>query len=257
MNSLKDKTVLITGASAGIGEATAIAFAEMGCRIILNARRRDRIDALAEKLMKEFGVETISVIFDVRDQKTVQASLENLPTSWQNIDILVNNAGLGMGLDKIHEGKLEDWEVMIDTNVKGLLYVSRVIIPGMVKRGKGHIINLGSIAGQAAYPNGNIYCATKFAVRALSDSMRIDLVDTPLRVTEIDPGLVETEFSIVRFRGDAVRAKVPYNGIEPLTGRDIAEIIVFAAGRPPHVSINEVTVMPTSQASATIIHRKS
>ncbi|HNO11052.1 MAG TPA: SDR family NAD(P)-dependent oxidoreductase, partial [bacterium] len=175
---------------------------------------------------------------------------------WSAIDILVNNAGLGRGLDKLHEGKIADWEEMIDTNVKGLLYVSRAVIPGMVARGRGHIFNLGSIAGHETYPGGNVYCATKHAARAINNGMRIDLVDTPVRVTTIDPGLVETEFSVVRFRGDAERAKKPYEGIAPLRGEDIADLILFAATRPTHVNINEMIVMPKAQATSTLVHRK-
>ncbi len=256
MNSLNGKIALVTGASAGIGEATALALAEAGCKIILNGRRQERLTALAQKIKKDFNIETYSLLFDVRDRETVRKAIEELPSPWNEIDILVNSAGLGRGLEKFYEGKFEDWDEMIDTNVTGLLNVSRLTVPGMVARGRGHIVNLGSIAGHAAYSNGNVYCATKYAVRGLSESMRFDLVDTPLRVTSIDPGLVETEFSIVRFRGDKERAKTPYQGIDPLTARDIAETIVFAVTRPAHVNINQITVMATSQASATVIHRK-
>lgn len=254
---VKGKTVLITGASAGIGEATAIAMAEAGARLILTARRKERLDALAADLKKQFKTETFIAALDVRDGEAVQSLIAKLPAEWSAIDILVNNAGLGLGLSKMHEGNPDEWDRMIDTNVKGLLYVSRAVIPGMVARGRGHVINMGSVAGREVYPGGNVYCATKYAVRALTDGLRMDLVDTPVRVTSIDPGLVETEFSMVRFHGDSERAKKPYVGIQPLTGKDIAELIVFAASRPAHVNINEMSVMPVAQASTTLVHRNA
>lgn len=255
MESLKNKIVLITGASAGIGEATASAFAEKGSRLILTARRKDKLDRLAASLKEKFGTESLCVSLDVRNQKDVQKTIDALPPSWTEIDILVNNAGLGRGVDKIHEANIEDWEEMIDTNIKGLLYVSRAVITGMVKRKRGHVINLGSVAGHEVYPGGNVYCATKHAVDALTKGMRMDLIETPVRVSTVDPGLVETDFSIVRFKGDAEKAKKPYENIEPLVGKDIADIIVFVASCPAHVNINEVIVMPKAQASATMVHR--
>lgn len=254
--SVKDRVILITGASAGIGEATARTLAEAGGKLILTARRKEKLEKLANELKEKFGTPSYTASLDVRDNAAVENFVRTLPDAWSAIDILVNNAGLGRGLDKLHEGKIADWEEMIDTNVKGLLYVSRAVIPGMVARGRGHIFNLGSIAGHETYPGGNVYCATKHAARAINNGMRIDLVDTPVRVTTIDPGLVETEFSVVRFRGDAERAKKPYEGIAPLRGEDIADLILFAATRPTHVNINEMIVMPKAQATSTLVHRK-
>ena len=257
MESLKNKIVFITGASAGIGEATAAAFAEKGAHLILAARRKDKLDRLSKTLKDKFGTESLCLSLDVTRQTDVQKTIDGLPGNWAEIDILVNNAGLGRGVDKIHEAQIGDWEEMIDTNIKGLLYVSRAVIPGMVKRKRGHVINLGSVAGHEVYPGGNVYCATKHAVDALTKGMRMDLVDTPVRISTVDPGLVETDFSIVRFKGDAERAKKPYENIKPLVGADIADIIVFVASRPAHVNINEVIVMPKAQASATMVHREA
>jgi len=253
--NLKNKIALITGASAGIGEATAHAFAEAGAKLILTARRKERLEKLSEALKNKFNTETLCFTLDVRDPKAVEKAIRGLKKDWQEIDILVNNAGLGKGMSKVHEGKIDDWEQMIDTNVKGLLYVSRAVIPGMVARQRGHVVNMGSAAGHEVYPGGNVYCATKHAVDALTNALRIELVDTPIRVSTVDPGLVETEFSIVRFDGDTARAKKPYEGIEPLTPHDIADIILFTVTRPPHVNINEVIVMPVHQGSTTIVHR--
>jgi serine 3-dehydrogenase len=255
MESLKNKIVFITGASAGIGEATAFAFAEQGARLILTARRKDKLEQLAKTLKNKFGTESLSLSLDVTRQNEVQKTVDGLPANWSEIDILVNNAGLGRGIDKIHEAHIEDWEEMIDTNIKGLLFVSRAVIPGMVKRNRGHVINLGSAAGHEVYPGGNVYCATKHAVDALTNGMRMDLVDTLIRVSTVDPGLVETGFGIVRFRGDAEKAKKPYENIKPLVGQDIADIIIFIASRPEHVNINEVIVMPKAQASTTMVYR--
>ncbi len=256
MNSLKNRIVLVTGASAGIGEAVAEAFAEQGAGLILAARRIGRLEKLAAVLKEKYGTRSLCIPLDVTRHPDVAHAVASLPKEWAPIDILVNNAGLGRGLDKLHEGKIADWEEMIDTNIKGLLYVSREVIPGMVERRSGHIINMGSAAGHEVYPGGNVYCATKYAVTALTKGLQMELVDTPIRVTTIDPGLVETEFSIIRFHGDTERAKKPYENITPLTGRDIAEIVVFAATRPAHVNINEVIVMATHQASTMILHRE-
>ena len=252
MTDLKNKIVFVTGASSGIGEACARKFAGAGAKLILAARRIDRL----ETLTKELGVPTHLIKLDVRDQEKVDSAIENLPDEWQAIDILVNNAGLSRGLDKLYEGNPEGWDQMIDTNVKGLLYVSRAVLPEMVSRGSGHVINIGSIAGHELYPGGNVYCATKFAVKALTKGMLIDLVDTPIRVTSIDPGLVETEFSEVRFWGDKERASTVYKGYKPLEAVDIADAVVWAATRPAHVQIAEMIVLPTAQAGSMVVHKK-
>ncbi len=256
MISMKGKTVFVSGASAGIGYFTACTFAREGARLILAARRESRLERLAQKLNEDYGATSLCLKIDVRQQREVIKQLNSLPARWRKIDILVNNAGLSRGLSKLHEGDLTDWEEMIDTNIKGLLYVSRVIIPWMVKRGVGHIINIGSIAGHDVYPGGNVYCATKFAVDALTKGMQMDLVDTSIRVSSVDPGMAETEFSIVRFHGDKDRAKDVYKGIKPLTGQDVAEAILFCATRPPHVNINQIRIMPTAQASALVSYRE-
>jgi 3-hydroxy acid dehydrogenase / malonic semialdehyde reductase len=257
MQKLKNTTVLITGASSGIGYACANRFAEEGTRLILTARRKERIERIEDDLIKKYESAVLTIQLDVRNQKAVEKSIADLPDEWEAIDILINNAGLSRGLDKIHEGSLQDWEEMIDTNVKGLLYVSRAVIPGMVRRGKGTVVNIGSIAGREVYQRGNVYCATKHAVDALTKGMRLDLVDTPVRVCTIDPGLVETEFSIVRFRGDEARARKVYQNITPLTPEDIADAVYYAASRPPHVQIAEILVLPNDQASATVVNRRS
>jgi 3-hydroxy acid dehydrogenase / malonic semialdehyde reductase len=257
MTGLKNANAFITGASSGIGFSCAVRFAEEGARLILSARRKERIEKLAVALREKYGTECLPVQLDVRDQQAVQKAIDGLPDSWNAIDILVNNAGLGRGLDKLHEGKIEDWEEMIDTNIKGLLYVSRAVIPGMVKRQKGTVINIGSIAGREVYAKGNVYCATKHAVDALTKGMRLDLVDTPVRVCSVNPGMVETEFSFVRFRGDADRARAVYQDFTPLRPDDIAEVVVFCATRPPHVNVADVLVLPTNQASTTLMHRGS
>lgn len=253
MSNLDNKIALITGASSGIGAACARKFAERGVRLILAARRIERL----AKLAAELSVEIHLIQLDVRDRKAVEKAIGSLPPDWEAIDILVNNAGLSRGLEKLHEGNINGWEEMIDTNVKGLLYVSRAVIPGMVTRGRGHIINIGSIAGHEVYPGGNVYCATKHAVIALSKGMRIDLVDTPIRVSTIAPGLVETEFSQVRFYGDKERAKSFYRGYTPLTGDDIAEAVVWIADRPEHVQVAEMIILPTAQASAMVVHKET
>ncbi|HVP91345.1 MAG TPA: SDR family oxidoreductase [Terriglobales bacterium] len=256
MNSLKGKVVFVTGASAGIGRSCARAFAAEGAKLLICARRADRLKALAAELKKESGVPVHAFAVDVRDRAAVEKAIGGLAEGWQTIEVLVNNAGLSRGLSKLHEGLVSDWEEMIDTNIKGLLYVSRAVIPGMVARGSGHIINIGSIAGHEVYPNGNVYCATKFAVRALSQGLRLDLSGTPIRVTEVSPGMVETEFSLVRFHGDAAKAAKVYEGLTPLRPDDIADAVVWCATRPPHVNVSEVAVMPTAQASTTVVHRK-
>jgi 3-hydroxy acid dehydrogenase/malonic semialdehyde reductase len=257
MYSLKDKIVFVTGASSGIGRSCARAFAALGANMLVCGRRGKKIEELAEDLQREFGVSALAMTLDVRDQPAVEKTVAGLPEKWRPIEVLVNNAGLSRGLDKIQEGLLSDWEEMIDTNVKGLLYVSRAVLPGMVEREAGHVINIGSIAGSEVYPGGSVYCATKFAVRALSRGLRLDLCGTPIRVSEIAPGMVETEFSRVRFHGDAERADKVYRGLDPLTPDDIAEAAVWCATRPAHVNISEMIVMPTAQASATMAHRKS
>lgn len=253
---MQDQIVFITGASSGIGKACAEVFAAAGARLILAARRRDRLAALATELQGQHQTEVLSLELDVRDRSQVETALSQLPPAWQAIDVLVNNAGLSRGLDKLQTGSIQDWEEMIDTNVKGLLYMTRTILPGMLERQRGHIINIGSIAGHQTYPNGNVYCATKAAVRALTEGLKLDLFGTPIRVSTVDPGLVETEFSEVRFRGDRDRAKTVYQGLQPLTGKDVAEVVLFCATRPPHVNLNEIIVMPTDQASATLINRR-
>lgn len=251
-----NKTVLITGASSGIGAGCAKKFASEGARLILNARNVDKLMSLAQELKSEYGAECYVMPVDVCNRQAAEEALKTLPDEWKSIDILVNNAGLAIGVDKEHEGNLDEWNLVIDTNIKALLSMTRLVVPGMVERGCGHIINIGSIAGDAAYPGGSVYCATKAAVKALSDGLRIDLVDTPLRVTNIKPGLVETNFSVVRFRGDQERADNVYKGIKPLTGDDIAEVAYFAASAPEHMQVAEILVMPTNQATGTIVSKK-
>jgi serine 3-dehydrogenase len=255
MTSLHGNSVLITGASSGIGAATAHAFAREKCNLLLAARRRDRIDQLARHLADKYAITAQAITLDVTKQKDVDAALGSLSTAWEQIDILVNNAGLSRGLTNLQEGDIGDWEEMIDTNIKGLLYVTRSILPGMVKRNKGHIINIGSIAGHQLYPAGNVYCATKFAVKALSEGLRLDLLGTGVRVTSVDPGMVQTEFSQVRFHGDTERAAAVYQGLQPLSADDVAEVIIFCATRPPHVDVADIIVMPTDQASVNHAHR--
>lgn len=251
-----NKTILITGASSGIGEGCARKFASEGARLILNARSTEKLISLAEELKEKYDTECYVMPFDVCDSKAASAALNALPEGWKDIDILINNAGLAIGVDKEHEGNPDEWDMMIDTNVKALLSMTRLVVPGMVERGRGHIINIGSIAGDAAYPGGSVYCATKAAVKALSDGLRIDLVDTPLRVTNIKPGMVETNFSVVRFRGDKEKADNVYRGIRPLNGDDIAEVVYFAASAPEHMQVAEILVMPTYQATGTIVSKK-
>jgi NADP-dependent 3-hydroxy acid dehydrogenase YdfG len=249
------RIVLITGASAGFGEATAREFAKHGARLILVARRGERLERLATELKQQYGTESLCLTLDLRELPKTAQSLEAIPALWKQVDILVNNAGLSRGLGKLHEGSMEDWEEMIDVNIKGLLVVSRAVIPWMVARNRGHVINIGSIAGRDVYPGGNVYCATKYAVRALNRGMSIDLLGTPIRVSTVDPGLAETEFSLVRFRGDKERAAVPYQGVKALEAVDVAEAILWTASRPQHVNVSELVIMPTAQRTPTMVHR--
>jgi serine 3-dehydrogenase len=250
---LENRLVFVTGASSGIGEACARAFAAEGARLLLAARREERLATVASDL----GVETHTITLDVRDREAVERAVAALPPEWSAIDVLVNNAGLARGLDKLHEGSPDDWDQMIDTNVKGLLYVTRAVVPGMVVRGRGHVVNIGSTAGHEVYPGGNVYCASKHAVDAITKGLRMDVVDTPIRVSTVDPGMVETDFSLVRFHGDAERARKVYANIDPLTPADIADAVVYCVTRPPHVQINEIILSPTSQAGALVFHRRT
>ncbi|MEM7797115.1 MAG: SDR family oxidoreductase [Cyanobacteria bacterium P01_C01_bin.118] len=255
--SLTDQCVLITGASSGIGKSCARLFAQAGARLILAARRKDKLQALSDDLQQHYQAETLSLCVDVQDFQAVTTAIEGLPAEWKAIDVLINNAGLSRGLDKQYESPVQDWEEMIDTNVKGLLYVTRAIVPGMVARGRGHVVNIGSIAARQTYSGGSVYCATKAAVKSLSEGLKIDLIGTPVRVTNIEPGLVETEFSNVRFRGDDDKANSVYTGMTPLAPDDIADTILFAVTRPAHVNISEIFVMPTDQSSVTHVHRRA
>lgn len=250
------KIALITGATAGIGEATAELFAREGYNLILTGRRNERLEKLAAHLNKKYNVEVAVSSFDVRNRDEVTENLEGLPAKWKKVNVLVNNAGLSQGLDPIDKGDIDDWDRMIDTNIKGLLYVTKIVSNWMITSGHGHIINLGSIAGKEVYANGNIYCASKYAVDALNQGMRIDLLPHGIKVTAIHPGAVETEFSVVRFKGDEKRAKKVYEGFDALAAEDVAETIWFVVSRPAHVNINELVVMPTAQANAGTIFRK-
>lgn len=252
---LRDRVVFVTGASSGIGRACARAFAREGARLIVAARRLERLHALEPEL-SQLGAPAVYVdTFDVRDAQAVAARIEALPAEWREIDVLINNAGLSRGLDVLHEGKLADWNEMIDTNVKGLLWVTRSVLPGMVERRGGHIINIGSVAGHEVYPGGSVYCATKHAVAALNRCLGIDTLGTGVRVSSVDPGMVETEFSLVRFHGDAERADGVYEGFEALRGEDVAEAVIFCATRPPHANVREMILMPAAQATAVHSHR--
>ncbi len=253
---MKNKVVFISGANSGIGKACAEKFAENGAKLILCSRDIEKLIKVADGISKKYGAEILTYQLDVRDREKVGKVVSGLPKKWQKIDVLINNAGGALGLEKFQNGNMDDWDEMIDSNVKGLLYLTRNILPMMIKNGKGHVINIGSIAGIASYPNGAVYCGVKAAVRLISDGIRMDTVDTPVRVTNIQPGMVETNFSVVRFHGDMERAKKVYQGIKPLTAEDIADIIFFSASLPGHVQICEVTVTPTSQASATVVHKK-
>ncbi len=256
MRNLKNKIVFITGASSGFGRATAIAFAKKGAKLIIAARRTAKLNEFSAELKKTYKAEVLPITLDVRNKNHVFGAINNLSKKWANIDILVNNAGLSRGLDKLHEGKMQDWDEMIDTNVKGLLYVSRAVIPVMVKNNSGDIVNIGSIAGHEVYPKGNVYCASKHAVDAITKGMRVDLVDTDIRVTTIDPGLAETEFSIVRFRGNLNKAKNVYIGIEPLKPEDVADAVIYAVSRPLNVVVAEMILLPNKQGSSMVTHRK-
>ena len=255
-NNIDLRTVLISGSTSGIGEACSHKFAAQGVSLILNGRNPQKLESLKQTLIDRYGIDILLMPFDVRDVEAARRAIESLPAKWQSIDLLINNAGLVLGLDKEHETQPDDWDTMIDTNIKGLLSLTRWVTPGMVERARGHIINIGSIAGDAAYAGGSVYCATKAAVKALSDGLRIDLVDTPLRVSNIKPGMVETEFSNTRFRGDRERAAAVYSGLKPLTAMDIADLVLYVAYAPPHVQIAEVLVLPTNQATGMVVHRK-
>jgi len=252
---LKDKIVFITGASSGIGEACAKQFAKAGAHLLLCARRIERLNDLAQQIQQTHAVKVYPLQLDVTQNEKVMDAFHTLPNDWKNIDILINNAGLALGLDFFQEGNLDDWERMIDTNVKGLLYITKAVLPHMLKRKIGHIINLGSVAGHEVYPKGAVYCASKFAVDALTKGLRLDLNGSNIRVSAIDPGAVETNFSKVRFKGNAERAAAVYEGIQALTANDIAETILYCASRPAHINISELTILPTAQASATLIAR--
>lgn len=250
---MEKKIALVTGATSGIGRASAITLAKMGFHIIATGRRADRLEELKSEMPE--GIDFLPLVFDVRDRKTVTEILGNLPENWKNVDVLLNNAGNAHGMDPIQSGDMDDWDAMIDINVKGLLYVSKAIIPGMCERKSGMIINIGSIAGKEVYPNGNVYCGSKHAVDAITKGMRIDLNPFGIRVVGIHPGLVETEFSLVRFKGDSARAETIYQGFEPLVAQDIADIIEFAVNRPAHVVLADIVVLPTAQGSAALVKK--
>lgn len=256
MNTLHNKVVLVTGASSGIGKATALLFAaRWQCRLIVVGRDKARLEAVAIEA-ETLGSQVYQWQIDVCNRSAVEAAWKALPTEWKHVDVLINNAGLALGLDKVHEGLLADWDTMIDTNVKALLYMVRLVVPTMVMQGKGHIINISSTAGEAAYAKGAAYCATKSAVNLISEGMRIDLVDTPIRVTNIKPGMVDTGFSCTRFHGNEEKARQVYQGVQPLVAEDVADVIFYAASAPTHVQIAEVMIMPTCQATGAIVHRE-
>ena len=253
---LKGKIVFITGASSGIGAATALAFAAEGARLLLAARRSGKLAEVASAALARGAEAVHSMQLDVRSRIAVQRMVDELPQEWAEIDVLVNNAGLSRGLEKLYTGKFEDWEEMIDTNIKGLLYVTRAVVPGMVVRGHGHVVNLGSPAGEMTYPNGAVYCGSKAAVKAINDGLRQDVLGTPVRVTAVDPGMVETDFSLVRFRGDQEKAAKVYKGVVPLAPEDVAEAIVWAVKRPAHVNIAHILLTPVDQANSLLFHRE-
>jgi NADP-dependent 3-hydroxy acid dehydrogenase YdfG len=252
---LTGKIVFITGASSGIGEATAYAFAAEGARLLLAARRKEKVDSVAEECLRKGAQAVHTIALDVRVHADVAAAVEKFPIEWAAVEVLINNAGLSRGLEKIYLGNIDDWDEMIDTNVKGLLYVTRAVVPGMVERGSGHVVNLGSTAGELTYPNGAVYCASKAAEKAINDGLRQDVLGTPIRVTSIDPGMVETDFSKVRFRGDDARAAKVYQGLTPLSPTDVADAIVWAVTRPAHVNIAHVLMTPVAQANSLLFHR--
>ena len=256
MDKLNGSVVFITGASAGIGQACAFAFAREGARLLLSARRLNLLEEMKPRLLEAGSPDVHMLALDVRDRHAVENAVADLPREWQGIEILVNNAGLSRGLEKLYEGNPDDWDEMIDTNVKGLLYVTRAVVPGMVARGKGHVINLGSTASEITYPNGAVYCASKAAERSINDGLRQDVLGTPVRVTSIDPGMVETDFSLVRFRGDAERAGKVYQGVTPLTPDDVADAIVWSATRPAHVNIARIVMTTIDQANSLLFNRK-
>ena len=256
MTSLHGKVVFVTGASSGIGRACSRAFAREGARLLIAARRLARLQELAAELEARHGTQVHCVQLDVRDAALVARVLGSLPAAWREIDILLNNAGLSRGLAPLQEGSLEDWDEMLDTNVKGLLYVTRQVVPGMLERQRGHVINIGSIAGRDVYAKGGVYCASKFAVRALTQGLRLDLHGTPVRVSTVDPGLVQTEFSVVRFRGDAERARQIYENTRPLQPEDVADAVLFCATRPPHATVAELVLLASDQATATTVYRR-
>jgi NADP-dependent 3-hydroxy acid dehydrogenase YdfG len=257
VSSLASQVVFVTGASSGIGRACARAFAQERARLLVAARRARRLGELAGELASLGATEVRTLELDVRDARAVSRAIEDLPEPWKAIEVLVNNAGLSRGLEPLHQGRLEDWEEMIDTNLRGLLHVDRAVVPLMLARARGTIVHIGSIAGRQVYPGGNVYCATKHAVRALTDALRLDLLGTGVRVCSVDPGLVATEFGVVRFHGDEARAAAAYRGMTPLAGDDVAEVVRFVATRPPHVTVAEVLVLPADQASATHVHRQT
>jgi NADP-dependent 3-hydroxy acid dehydrogenase YdfG len=252
---LQGKVVFVTGASAGIGAATALAFANEGAKLLLAARRVEKLTEVADEARKRGAEDVHTFALDVRDNSAVESAISALPKGWREIAVLVNNAGLSRGLEKLYEGSVSDWDEMIDTNVKGLLYVTRAVVPGMVERKSGHVINLGSIAGHITYPNGAVYCATKAAEKAVNDGLRQDVLGTPIRVTSVDPGMVQTDFSLVRFQGDEERAGNVYKGVKPLTAEDIADVILWAATRPAHVNIADVVLTPVQQANPFMLVR--
>ena len=245
------KIALVTGATSGIGWATAVVLANRGYDLIICGRRKERLEELAAQV----SVKTLQLTFDVREREAVEKALESIPAEWQNIDVLINNAGNAHGLSKLQDGSVEDWDAMIDINVKGLLYVTKAIVPGMIERGSGHVVNIGSIAGKEVYPNGNVYCASKHAVDAINNGMRLDLMGTGVKVSQVCPGLVETEFSLVRFKGDSIRSDSVYQGFDPLTAKDIAELIEFIVTRPAHVNIADTLVLPSAQVASTMVHK--
>lgn len=253
---MENKIALITGATSGIGKACALLLAKEGCDVIITGRRGKRLFELSDEITDKYKQKCLTLAFDIRQHDQVTKAVKGLDSYWQNVDILINNAGLASGFNKLHEGDVDDWEKMIDTNIKGLLYMTKEIVPGMVKRGRGDIVNIGSIAGRETYPKGNVYCGTKHAVDAITKGLRMDLIDTSIRVSTIDPGLVETEFSIVRFHGDKEKAKNVYKGMKPLIAEDIANAVLYVVTRPPHVQISEILILPTAQRAATLVSRK-